>query len=198
MRRWLAVLSVTGTVLGSGCHVRYAAPEVVPIELLEVYRQPNAEIPARVQVVNFDIRTVEANYSDDGKEMFRRYQSHQIPKNLYTLLGTPRAFTEVKRIAAAEPQSADYLVSGTYDYVEKRISAPYYHEISTKGTLRARVVRTRDNVQILDKAYVEERSDSASSFQPIRVLYLQEAFLRPIAVDIKNSITHDLGTARAR
>ncbi len=54
------------------------------------------------------------------------------------------------------------------------------------------VVRARDGLQVHDASYVEQRSDSASSFQPIRVTYLQEAFLRPIAVEIKNSIAQDM------
>ena len=193
---WRVALAVVGAVLLSGCHVRYSAPEVVPLELLEVYKQDGAEVPARVQVVNFVVNSVDANYSDDGKDTFRRYQSHQIPKRLYELLGATRAFREVRRSASANPELADYVVSGTYDYSEKRIKAPYYHEISMKGTIRVRVVRAKDNTVILEKAYLEERSDSASSFQPIRVIYLQEAYLRPIAVEIRSSIAQDMGASR--
>jgi hypothetical protein len=53
----------------------------------------------------FALNTVDANYSDDGKDTFRRFQSHQIPKKLYELLRV--TFSEVERAAAPDPQSAD-------------------------------------------------------------------------------------------
>ncbi len=75
-RKVFGTLLVAFAFLLSGCpHVRYTAPDVVPIELLEVYKQDNADIPARVQVVNFVVATVDANYSDEGKALFRRTQS---------------------------------------------------------------------------------------------------------------------------
>lgn len=192
--RWLTlVASLAMTLLFGGCaEVRYMAPEPVPVDLLPSYKQDNAEIRARIQVLDFVIRSVDAPYSDSGKERFRRYQGLTIPKRLYDILGQWRAFQEVKRVAVPTTGGADYTVSGTYDHKENRVRAPYYHEINVKGILHVRVTRTRDGSVILDKEYVEDKTDSASSFQAIRVLYLQDVFIQSIAVEIRKSIEDDV------
>ena len=192
--RWLTlVASLAMTLLFGGCaEVRYTAPEPVPVDLLPSYKQDNAEIRARIQVVDFVIRSVDAPYSDSGKERFRRYQGLTIPKRLYDIMGQWRAFQEVKRVTSPTTGGADYTVSGTYDHTENRVRAPYYHEINVKGILHVRVTRTRDGSVILDKDYVEDKTDSASSFQAIRVLYLQNVFIQSIAVEIRKSIEDDV------
>jgi len=172
--------------------VRFTAPEPVPFELLPSYKQDNAEIQARIQVVDFVIQSVDAPYSDSGKERYRRYQALTIPKRLYDVMGQWRAFTEVKRASSPTMGDADYTVSGTYDYTEKRVRAPYYHEINVKGLLHVRVSRTRDDSVILEKDYFEDKTDSSSSFQPIRVLYLQDILIQSIAVEIRKSIEEDV------
>src|SRR6266849_6162967 len=193
-RRWLTpVASLAMALLLGGCaEVRYTPPEPVPIELLPSYKQDNAEIQARIQVVDFVIKSVDAPYSDSGKERFRRYQGLTIPKRLYDIMGQWRAFQEVKRASSPTTGGADYTVSGTYDYTEKRVRAPYYHEINIKGILHVRVTRTRDDSAIFDKDYMEEKTDTASSFQAIRVLYLQDVFIQSIAVEIRKRIEEDV------
>ena len=193
-RRWLTLMAALPVaLLLAGCaEVRYTAPDPVPVDLLPDYKQDNAEIRARVEVVDFVIKSVNAPYSDSGKERFRRYQGLTIPKRLYDIMGQWRAFNEVKRASSPTTGGADYTVSGTYDYTEDRVRAPYYHEINVKGILHVRVTRTRDASVILDKDYVEDKTDSSSSFQAIRVLYLQDVLLQSIAVEIRKSIEEDV------
>lgn len=146
-------------------------------------------------MVDFVIHTVDAPYSDSGKERFRYYQGLTIPKRLYDIMGQWRAFQEVKRVSSPTTDGADYTVSGTYGYKEKRVQAPYYHEINVKGILHVTVTRTRDDSVVLDKVYGEDKTDSASSFQPIRVLYLGDLFFQSIALEIRKSIEDDVRRA---
>ena len=192
--RWLTLVpSFAMAVLLGGCaNVRYTAPDPVPVEQLPSYKQDNAEIRARVEVVDFVIKSIDAPYSDSGKTQFRRYQGLTIPKRLYDVMGQWRAFQEVRRVSSPATGGVDYTVSGTYDYKESRVQAPFYHEISVKGVLHIRVTRTRDGSVILDKDYVEDKTDSSSTFQGIRVLYLQDAFIHSIAIEVRKSIEADV------
>jgi hypothetical protein len=192
--RWSTLVAgLTMALVLEGCaEIRYTAPEPIPVELLPSYKQDNAEIRARIQVADFVVTSVDARFSDSGKERFRRYQGLTIPKRLYDILGQWRAFREVKRVSSPTADGADYTVSGTYEYREKRVYAPYYHEINVKGVLHISVTRARDGTIVLDKDYVEDKTDSASSFQAIRVQYLQDVFLQSIAVEIRRIVEEDV------
>lgn len=176
-----------------GC-VRYTVPEVVPVELLKIYKQENAEIPVKVKITNFVVNPVDADYCDDDKATFRRYNESNIPDKLYNLLGNGGAFSEVKRTRSALSGSADYVISGTYDFSEKRVKRHFYQHSDRygKGVLRVQVMRARDGHLVLDKDFIEERTYEGMTFQAIMALYLQETFMKNIAAEIKKNIAQDV------
>lgn len=193
-------LFVVFVCLFAGCqtvHYRVNA-EAVPVEALENYKQDKAEIPARVQVVTFAINSVNTVYSDDENNLFKRHNAVYIPNRLQSSLGERKVFSEVKRTVSPMPESADYIVSGTYDFSDKRERGLFSHSISVKGTMHVRVVRAKDNVQILDKEYVEDRFDEANIKIAINVNYLQKAYIESITSEIKKIIAQDVDTLRTK
>jgi len=98
-----------------GCATRHyrVGEEAVPVDALERYKEEKPEIPARIQVVNFVINSVDADYEDAGKIKFRQHNAVAIPNLLHHSLGRRKVFASVIRLEAAEPSSADYIVSGT-------------------------------------------------------------------------------------
>ena len=112
-----AVCLAAVACLAAGCqtvHYRVNA-EAVPVEALEHYKLDKADIPVAIQIVNFTINSVDASYPDEDKETFRRHNAVAIPNALQHSFGNRKAFSEVSRTVTADPKSADYIVSGTYD-----------------------------------------------------------------------------------
>jgi hypothetical protein len=184
--------------LFSGCaQVHYKVQEeAVPVEALEKYKQDKAEVPARIQVVNFVVNSVDADYSDDDKNIFRRHNNIAIPNMLQRSLGERKVFSEVVRTESPNPVSTDYVISGTYDFIRKAEKGFTSHSISIKGAMHVRVVRAKDNVPIMDKDYVEERSDTAKKQVAVSVTYLQKAYIESITAEIKKTIAQDLDALR--
>jgi hypothetical protein len=162
------------------------------VEALENYKQDKAEIPARIQVVNFAINSLDTPYSDDDNELFKRHNTVNIPNRLQQSLGERKVFSEVIRTVSPTPKSTDYIISGTYDFSDKRDKGLFSHSISIKGKMHVRVVRAKDNAPILDKDYVEQRTDEAKLKVPIQVNYLQKAYIESITAEIKKAIALDL------
>ena len=70
-------------------------------------------VPARIQVVNFVVNSVDANYSEADKRTFRNHNAVEIPNKLQKSLGVRHVFSEVVRVVAAVLSTADYVVSGS-------------------------------------------------------------------------------------
>ena len=66
------------------------------------------------------------------------------------------------------------------------------HSITVHCVLHIRLLRTKDNKEILVKDYVEDRTDEARKNQAVRVNYLQAAFIEPITAEIKAVVAEDL------
>ncbi len=191
----LVFLFAASACLFAGCqtiqHYRVSV-EAVPVEALEKFKQDKAEIPARVQVVNFVVNSVDADYSEADKNVFRRHNAVFIPNALQGSLGARKVFSEVLRTESPNPELSDYVISGTYDITMKRVRGFFSHSVSTKGTMHVRVVRAKDNVPIIDKDYVEERFDEARNNLAVNVYYLQQAYIASITAEIKKAIAHDM------
>jgi len=194
---YVALLAVLGCLF-SGCQTTHyrVNQEAVPVDAIETFKQDKAEIPARLQVVNFVVNSVDTDYSDDEKNVFRRHNAVFIPNLLHHSLGERKVFSEVKRSVLPLPESTDYIISGTYDFFGKREIGFSSHSVRIKGTMHLRVVRAKDNLQILDKDFVEERSDEAKKNQRVNVNYLQKAYIESITFEIKKYIAQDTGALR--
>ena len=115
-----------------------------------------------------------------------------------TLFGSRKVFSEVGRTVAPSPGLADYIVSGTYDYSKKTSRGFTTHTITIKGTIHLRLVRAKDNVPILEKDFVEERSDETKVKQAAQVHYLQAAYIHSITAEIKNCVAQDAQRSQAK
>jgi hypothetical protein len=183
-----------------GCATRHyrVDSEAVPVEALESYKMDKPDdkpaVPARIQVVNFVVNSVDANYSEADKRTFRNHNAVEIPNKLQKSLGERHVFSEVARVVTAVPSTADYVVSGTYDFSDKLDPGfmSNSHSITVHCVLHIRLLRTKDNQAILDKDYVEDRTDEARKNEAISVKYLQAAFIEPITAEIKGVIAEDL------
>jgi hypothetical protein len=186
----------------AGCqtvHYRVDA-EATPGNALEPLKQDKADIPVRIQVVDFVVNSVDATYSERDKDLFRRHNAVAILNLLYSSLGARKVFTEVSRSVVPAPAAADYTVSGTYDFSSIRhqdFMGPN-HSITDTGTLHVRVARAKDNAAILDKDFVESHTDEADKHVAIRVHYLQHAFIESVTAEIKVCVAADAGVSGAK
>jgi hypothetical protein len=178
-------------------HYREASGPI-PVGTLDTYQQDNAEIPVRVQVVNFFVKSVDAPYSEAEKKAFVRSNGVIFANDLQRELGKLKVFSEIRRTVSAEPNSADYIISGTIDFSQKYERGMYTHKFTTKQTIHLRVMRAKDNVQILDKDFVEENTDEASRQVGLRVKFDQPAFLESITVEIKKCVAQDIGILKTK
>jgi len=199
MNRKALIVSLVLISLLIGCQTQHyrVNSEAVPVDSLEVHKQDKADIPARIQVVNFVVNSVDADYYEEDKAVFRRHNALAIPNALHKSLGDRKAFSEVRRTELPEPKLADYVVSGTYDFADNRENGLFTHSITVKGTLHVRVARTRDNTQILDRDFVEDRTDTGRKNVALHVNYLQGAFIESITAEIKRCIAQDLNIPSA-
>jgi len=202
----LFIFALAFPLLFGGCFTPRYRPyhitnEAVPVDALEVYKKNGAEVPAKIQVVNFMVNSVNANYSDADKEAFRHQNSLEIPNKLYYSLAARQAFSQVARTAVPSLASADYIVSGNYDYSDKLVEGFSSSTLSVHGALHVYVLRSKDSAVILDKIYNEDRTSSDKihaylNMYYLNVSYLQSAFIEPITAEIKHAVAEDLAKGK--
>jgi len=188
-----AVLCPTGGILGCANTVHYRVDNAaVPAEAIETFRLEKAEIPAKVQVVDFSVDTVNAPYADEDKKLFRQDNAIYVANRIHESLGKRAVFKEVSRSTLSQPQLSDYIVSGSYDFTDVRENYPFNYSIAITDVIHLKVIRTKDGQQILSKDYPEQVSDTTrSSRTPPHVKYLQVAFIEKITAEVKLAIAAD-------
>lgn len=184
---------------GCGAHFTVSSDPIRPEDATR-YSAANPEIPVRVQVVNFEIREVDAKYPEDDKNLFRRHFAIAIPNMIQEQLGNRKVFSEVVRVSSARPESTDYVVTGTYDFFERlgtqgREWIPFagtfgarINEAWIRENLSVRVTKANSVKTVLERSYLEEHRDKTSIYHKAYVGYLQTAYIARICTDIINSI----------
>ncbi|MEI2725934.1 MAG: hypothetical protein V9H26_21185 [Verrucomicrobiota bacterium] len=181
----LAILEI----LLSGCKTGHMTiPEATKPQALEPIRTANAEMPVKVVVVNFAIKSVENDSDNVDTESLRRNLALAVPNRLCGSLGGRRVFSEVSRASSAEPGSADFIVSGDYEIALRSGKGFGTHYASVKGTMSVRVVEVKTGNQVFQKTYVEEHKDKTTGQNRARVTWLQSAHVAEITADIKAAI----------
>lgn len=187
---WL--LAATALFL-TGCntaHTTLHAP--TPVSTIDSIKTAGAQVSARVQVVNFAVNVINSGSENVTKEQLRRNLEVFLGNRIFSSLGARRAFTEVTRAESANPQSADYIVSGAYDFdfTSNRFFGAHMHY---KGVINVVVTDVKSAAVVFQKSYTEEESDSSNNGNTARIQWLQNAVISEISADIRNAIFKKLG-----
>jgi hypothetical protein len=196
--KYFCTFMLIAIVIFAGCapvHFTVNSAPVAP-EHTGSFKTNAPEIPVTVQITNFVIETVDTQYSENEKELFRRHMSIVIPNVLQESLGKRQAFSQITRAATANPVVTNYMVSGTYNFAERlgtqgREWIPFaglfgakINRAWVKGTLAIFVIDAKTGAEIFRKSYIEEHRDNTSIYSQPRVGYLQADYLAAIANDI--------------
>jgi hypothetical protein len=167
-----------------------------PPEHLGSFKMESATIPVVVQLTNFVIGNVDAQFSEEDNTKFRYHAGVAIPNMLQDFLGKRQVFSQVTRVSQVQPFTADYIVSGDYEFFQRlgtqgREWIPYAGafgaKINTawvKATLSVRIMEAKTGAEVFRKNYPEEHKEDTSIYQRVSVGYLQAAYMAGIASDI--------------
>jgi hypothetical protein len=181
-------LTLLGILLG-GCKTGHlTVQEATQPQALEPIRTSNAEMPVKVVVTDFVIKSVVNDSDNFDTEALRRNLALSVPNHLYSSLGGRHVFAEVSRTASAEPGSADFVVSGDYEFAFQAGEGFGTHYASVKGTMCVRIVEVKTGSQIFQETYVEEHKDETTRRNSARVTWLQPSHIAQITADIKKAI----------
>ncbi len=197
------IFSVVTACFLSGCETSHITlAEASKPESLEPIRTPRS-IPVKIQVANFTVDSVECKTGGIDEVTMRKHLELTVPNRIFFSLGNRHVFSEVSRIASTNEASADFVVSGEYEFIYRLgggvISAAHAY---VKGTTHLHVIDAKTGNAILEKTYVEEHGDKSTnpllsnhSF-PLRpkVQGLQDAHIADITTDIKKAIFQKIGT----
>lgn len=203
MRRIALVLVVvTITVWMLGCasthFTVYSAP--ASPENMGSYKMESATIPVTLQISNFVIGKVDTLYPENEKEIFRKFMALQIPNMLQEDVGKRQVFSSVTRVADSNPATADYIMSGHYDFFERlgtqgREWIPYagtfgaqINEATIKGDLEICITKAATGNEVLRKTFTEDHSDRTSVYQKASAGYLQADYIAAIASEIIGAV----------
>ena len=209
--KYFFTLLLITIVIFAGCatHFKVNRPPIAP-DHTGSFKTNAPEIPVAVQITNFVIETVDTQYPENEKELFRRTYSIAIPNGLQEILGKRQAFSQVTRAATENPIVTNYIVSGTYNFAERfstqgREWIPFAVQfrakiirVWVKGTMVVWIVDANTGAEIFRKSYTEEHKDKISitgdTFIPFLTYsepyagYLREDYVTAIANDIIDAI----------
>src|SRR5438094_5784714 len=96
------VVAVVGALSVIGCHRAHFTVQSAPPRPEDTgsFRTQSPEMSAVVQIANFTVRTVDTQYPDREKDMFRRHFAAAIPNLLQESIGRRQVFSEVRRVAS--------------------------------------------------------------------------------------------------
>jgi curli biogenesis system outer membrane secretion channel CsgG len=195
----VVLLAVTAT----GCSTVHYTVSSAPVRPEDTGRfaVANPEVPVRVHITNFEIRQVDTQYPEREKELFRRHNSVAIANILQEFLGKRQVFAEVTRTTTAKPNSADYVITGTYNFFERigtqgREWIPFagtfgasINEATIRGTLSLRIVESKGGTVVFEKVFPEEHTERTSIYKKANVGYLQADYMGQIASEVIKAIS---------
>ena len=186
-------LAAAVALLANGCATgtgHLSIQEPAKVEVLGPIKTVHADVPVKVQVVNFTITSVKSTAGNVKQAAIRRAFELEVPNRLYFSLGNRHAFSEVSRAVTPDLTAADFIVSGEYEFIYRAEVGWVAHQVYQKGTAHVRVMEAKTNVRIFEKSYAEEQKDESKTFAQDYpdVEYLQKAYIAEIAADIKRAI----------
>ena len=200
--KYFSTFLLIAIVIFAGCAPVHFTVNNAPVapEHTGSFKANAAEIPVTVQITNFVIETVNTQYSENEKELFRRHMSITIPNSLQEFLGKRQTFSQVTRSATANPVVTNYMVSGNYNYAERlgtqgREWIPFaglfgakINKAWAKGTMVVWIIDAKTGTEIFRKSYTEEHKDKTLIYSQPRVGYLQADYMAAISNDIIDAI----------
>ena len=210
MKRTARVLCATAVMVSvtacSSVHFTVRSTPSAP-EHLGAFRTDSPEVPAVLQIANFTVGTVDTQYPESEKALFRQIFALFVPNTLQEAIGKRQAFAQVTRVPATDPAKADYLMTGNYDFFERlgtqgREWIPFgsfarINEAWVRGTLRVVVRDAKTGIVVLERTYVEEKRDRTRPNVAPNVGYLQTDHVSAIATDIIEAVKSVAARGRA-
>lgn len=209
MMRTASVICATVVMISTACssvHFTVRSAPSAP-EHLGAFRTDSPEVPAVLQISNFTIGTVDTQYPESEKALFRQTFALLVPNTLQEAIGKRQAFAQVTRVAATDPATADYLMTGNYDFFERlgtqgREWIPFagfarINEAWVRGTMRVVVSDAKTGVVVLERTYVEEKRDRTRPNVAPNVGYLQADHVSVIATDVITAVKSATAHGRA-
>lgn len=191
----------------AGCSPRISlGPAPVRPEDTGRFITPSSEVPARVQIPNFEIGQVYIRVdmrqcSEQDKKLIGQRYAVLIPNIFQESIGKRQAFSEVTRVAAARPDATDYIITGTYDYFQQT-SIGFWrrffflealgvrtNKITARGTLLLRIVETKRGTVVFEKTFVETYDKMVSVHETVDIGFLQAGYIGGVATEVIKAIS---------
>lgn len=192
----------------AGCSPLHVSVGPAPVRPEDTGRfiTPNSEVPARVQIPNFEIRQVYIRSdirlcSEQDKELIRQHHAVHIPNIFQESIGKRQVFSEVTRVASARPDATDYIITGTYDYFQL-ISVGILgrilfvselgvrtNEVTARGTLLLRIVETKRGTVVFEKIFIETYNKMVSIYETAHIGFLEAGYIGGIATEVIKAIS---------
>lgn len=189
----LGLLLTASTCLLTACNTAHMTlHQPTQPSAFDPIKTANAPVTAKVQVVNFTVNVVNTGSENVTKEQLQQNLQVLAANRIYSSLGRRRAFSEVTRVERSDPNSADYIVSGTYDF-SMESNQFFGAHMHYNGTIKVQVVEAKTGAAVFEKTYVEEQSDTAHNRNTAHLQWLQGALIEEISADIRNAIFHKVG-----
>ncbi len=196
----LFVLMMTAFI--SGCQsskIHLTLTEQTKAESLEPIKTYAARIPVKIQVVNFVVNSAKSAAGNVNEVELKRYYELAAANRLQSTIGQRHVFSEVSRATRADPSSADFIVTGEYDYSSEARGFSFLasqinpifrtHSIDVKGIMHVHVVAAKTGGVVHDKVYVEAYSASSGATEKLSgPSVLRTAHLATISADIETAV----------
>lgn len=155
--------------------------------------EKEATLPS-IEVINFEIGEIDANYSSSSKNTFRQHNAIQLPNLIQEDLEDRGLFRSVYRSHKDGNRNVEYFVGGKYDFFLSLEVAAFVwtkNVAESKETMTVRVKDSRNGQEIFRDTFIDENKDEAPKHVAAHVTYQQPAFIARIGTEIAEAIEAD-------